>query len=239
MEKNEEIFEKALEALKNEQIPPGPPDELAADTVAKLAEAAGRSENAEIRLIRLQPMRNLAKIAAAAVLLILAGYAAGRLSGPQPPDIEQLRAAIEPSIRQNLLDEINSNMLAGLEKGYTQIKDELGRQYRQDLDRTAMQTLAASNTVTNQLLAKLIDSIKDSQLQERRLVAAALEQIESNRLRDRSQLSSAVAALAVQTEDEFIRTKKDVAYALSHALPENSIPLEFDNSNNPDERNEK
>jgi len=239
MEKNEEIFEKALEALRNEQIPPGPSKELAADTAAKLAEAAGNTENAETRLIRLRPVRNLAKIAAAAVLLILAGYAAGRISGPQPPDIEQLRAAIEPSIRQDLLDEINSNMLASLEKGYTQIKDELGRQYRQDLDRTAMQTLAASNTATNQLLAKLIDSIKDSQLQERRLVAAALEQIESNRLRDRSQLSSAVAALAVQTEDELIRTKKDVAQALSYAVPESAIPLELENPNNPDERNEK
>jgi len=239
MEKNEEIFEKALEALRNEQIPPGPSKELAADTAAKLAEAAGNTENAETRLIRLQPLRNLAKIAAAAVLLILAGYAAGRLSGPKPPDIEQLRAAIEPAIRQDLLDEINSNMLASLEKGYTQIKDELSRQYRQDLDRTAMQTLAASNTVTNQLLAKLIDSIKDSQLQERRLVAAALEQIESNRLRDRSQLSSAVAALAVQTEDELIRTKKDVAQALSYALPESAIPLESENPYHPDERNEK
>jgi len=239
MEKNEEIFEKALEALRNEQIPSGPSKELAADTAAKLAEAAGGTENAETRMIRLLPVRNLARIAAAAVLLILAGYAAGRLSGPQPPDIEQLRAAIEPSIRQDLLDEINSNMLASLEKGYTQIKDELSRQYRQDLDRTAMQTLAASNTVTNQLLTKLIDSIKDSQLQERRLVAAALEQIESNRLRDRSQLSSAVAALAVQTEDELIRTKKDVAQALSYAVPESAIPLELENPHNPDERNEK
>jgi len=239
MEKNEEIFEKALEALKNEQIPPGPPDELAADTAAKLAEAADRSENAGIRLIRLTPMRNLVKIAGAAVLLILAGYAAGRFSGPQPPDAEQFRAAIEPAIRKDLLDELNRNMLAGLASGYTQIKDELSRQYRQELDRAAMQTLAASNTTTNELLSKLIESINDAQLQERQLVEAALKQIIANQLRDKTQLSNALATFAVQTEDELIRTKKDVAYALSHALPENAIPLEFDNSNNPDERNEK
>jgi len=239
MEKNEEIFEKALEALRNEQIPPGPSKELAADTAAKLTEAAGKTENTGIRLIRLQPVKNLAKIAAAAVLLILAGYAAGRLSGPQPPDAEQLRAAIEPAIRQDLLDKLNRNMLAGLADGYTQIKDELSRQYRQDLNRAAMQTLAASNTATNELLSRLIESINDAQLQERRLVEAALKQIISNQLRDKTQLSNALATFAVQTEDELIRTKKDVAYALSYALPENSVPLEFENSNNPDERNEK
>ncbi len=241
MKEKEDILEKALEALKNEQIPSGPSQELMSETAVKLARQAEKAEvNEPIRLIeRLKAIRSFSKVAAAAVLLILSGYAAGRLSGPQPPDIEQLRAAIEPSIRQNLLDEINHNMLTSLEKGYTQIKDELGRQYRQDLDRTAMQTLAASNTVTNQLLAKLIESINDSQLQERRLVAAALERIESNRLRDRSQLSSAVAALAVQTEDELIRTKKDVAHALSYALPESAAPFESDDPNNSDERNEK
>lgn len=240
MKENEDILEKALEALKNEQIPTGPSRELMAETATKLAGQAETAQaNEPIRLIeRLKAFRSFSKVAAAAVLLILAGYAAGRLSGPQPPNIEQLRTAIEPSIRQNLLDEINRNMLASLEKGYTQIKDELSRQYRQDLDRTAMQTLAASNTVTNQLLANLIESIKDSQLQERQLVAAALDQIESNRLRDRSQLSSAVAALAVQTEDELIRTKKDVAQALSYALPESSVPFELNNPDNSDERNE-
>ena len=71
------------------------------------------------------------------------------------------------------------------------------------------------------------------------IFAAALEQIESNRLRDRTQLSSAVAALAVQTEEGFLQTKKDVAQALSHALPESPVPFELENPNNPDERNEK
>jgi len=241
MKENEDILKKAIEALKNEQIPAGPSQELIGETVAKLAVQTETAEASEpIRLMeRLKAIRSFSKVAAAAVLLILAGYATGRLSGPQPPDAEQLRAAIEPTIRQNLLDEINRNMLSNMEKGYTQIKNELSQQYRQDLDRTAMQTLAASNTVTNQLLTQLIESIKDSQLQERKLVAAALEQIESNRLRDRTQLSSAVAALAVQTEDELIRTKKDVAHALSYAIPESSVPFELDNPNISDERNEK
>ena len=36
MEENENKLEKAVEALKNEQIPPGPPQELADSTIAKL-----------------------------------------------------------------------------------------------------------------------------------------------------------------------------------------------------------
>ncbi|MFH1718208.1 MAG: hypothetical protein ABIF19_12715 [Planctomycetota bacterium] len=244
MKENEDIFEKAIEALKNEQIPPGPPEELAAATAAKLGNTAEQAETAEtkepIRLVeRLRATGNFAKVAAAAVLLILAGYAAGRLSGPQPPDAEQLRAAIEPAIRQNLLDEVNRNMLSGLANGYIQLKDELSQQYRQDLNRVAIQTLAASNTVTNQLLAELIESINDAQLQDRRWVEAALKQIVSNQLRDKTQLSNAFATFAVQTEDELIRTKNDVAYALSYALPESSVPFKFENSENPDERSKK
>ena len=41
MEENENTSEKAVEALKKEKIPTGPPQELTDATIAKLAKAAG------------------------------------------------------------------------------------------------------------------------------------------------------------------------------------------------------
>jgi hypothetical protein len=237
MEENENTFEKAVEALKNEQIPPGPPQEVVKSTMAKLTETAGKADTVKldnrIRIIEgLKAAKSLTKIAAAAVLLIAAGYATGRFSGPQPPDMEQIRAALEPEIRQNLLGEMKQYLQLGLANGYVRIKDELSQQYRQDLGRVALQSVAASNAVTNELLTELIESINEAQNQDRQWVAVAFKQIESKRQQDRTELTNALATLALQTEDELIRTKQDMAHFLSYTRPGQSNRDEIGNSDN-------
>jgi len=224
MEENENTLEKAVEALKNEQIPPGPPQEVTESTITKLTEATGQSDiirpDNRIRIIEgLKSSKSLAKIAAAAVLLI--------------------RAALEPKIRQNLLDETRQYVQLGLANGYIRIRDELSQQYRQELSRVALQSVAASNAVTNEMLIELIESFNEAQSQDRQRIAAALEQIESNRLHDRTQLGNALATLALQTEDELIRTKQDMAHFLSYTQPGQSNRDEIRNSDNPNERTEK
>ncbi len=232
MKKSKNIFEKAVKALKNELIPPGPPSELANATAAKLTEASGQSSTVtagrRFRFIeRLKATNSFTKVAAAAVLLIIAGYAAGRLSAPRGPDAEQLQAALEPAIRQNLLDEWQ----LALASSYIQLKDDLTQQYRRDLNQFAAYTLAASGAATNQLLEELIESINTAQTQDRQWVAAAFEQIELNRLRDNAQLSNAFATFAVRTEDELLRTKQDMAQLLSYTQPDSSVPNESKNLN--------
>ncbi|OHB63309.1 MAG: hypothetical protein A2168_00570 [Planctomycetes bacterium RBG_13_50_24] len=244
MEENENIFEKAVEALKNEQIPPGPPQELTDSTIAKLTEAAGQPDTVKlqnrIRIIEgLKAAKSLTKIAVAAVLFITAGYAIGRLSAPRAPDMEQIRAALEPEIRQNLLGEMKQYLQLGLANGYVRIKDELSQQYRQDLSRVALQSVAASNAVTNELLTELIESINEAQNHDRQLVTAALKQIESRRLQDRTELTNALATFALQTEDELMRTKQDMAHFLSYTQPGRSNRDEIRNSDNSNERQEK
>jgi len=236
MEENENILEKAVKALKNELIPPGPPSELANATVAKLTEASGQPNTVttgrRIRFIeRLKATNSFTKVAAAAVLLIIAGYATGRLSAPRTPDAEQLQAALEPAIRQNLLDEMKQYWQLALASSYAQLKNELSQQYRSDLNQFAAYTLAASGVATNQLLEELIESINTAQTQDRQWVAAAFEQIELNRLRDNAQLSNAFATFAVRTEDELLRTKQDMAQLLSYTQPDSSVPNESKNLN--------
>lgn len=227
---SDNLLEKAVNALNNEQVPPGPPRELANSTVAKLTEISGQpntfSNGRRIRLIdRIKFPNSFTKVAAAAVLLIMAGYATGRLLSPKPPDIEQLRVALEPAIRQNILDEMKQYWQLGLTASYAQLKDDLSQQYRRDLNQFAAYTLAASGVATNQRLEELIESINQAQTQDRQWVAAALGDIELNRLQDKAQLSNAFATFAVQTE-------QNMAQILSYTQPDSLVPTRFTDPNN-------
>lgn len=244
MDENENTLEKAVGALKNDRIPPGPPQEVIELTITKLTEAEGQTDTIKfddrIRITeRLRASKSFAKFAAAAVLLIAAGYAAGRFSGHQPPDMQQIQAALEPEIRQSLLEETKQYVQLGLANGYARIQDELSQQYRQELNRVALQAVAASNTVTNELLTELIASFNEVQSQYTQQVAAALNQIESNRLKDRSELSDAFATFALQTEDELIRTKQDMAQFLSYTQPGQSNREDIQNFENYNRKEEK
>jgi len=151
--------------------------------------------------------RPIAKLAAAAVLLIGLGYIVGRLSAPQP-DIEKLHSALETSLRASLTDQMDRRWQSAFAANCVQLKDELHQQVRRDLTEFAVQTLAASNSLTEQRLIKLIELIEAARIQDRRQVAAALETIEFGRLQDKSQLGKGLVALAAQTS-ELRGTKQD------------------------------
>ena len=175
------------------------------------------------------------RCAAAAVLLVASGYAAGRLSAPPPVDAEQLqaslRASLEPAIRQDLLDQINqrwqlalASNRAQLQDGFEQIRNELAEQQRRDMSVFAAKTLYASNAMTNQLLTDLIQALAFVQTRDRRLVAAALSYIESNRLQDKTRLTNGLVSLAAHTSNELRQTKYDVAKLLVQSQPDKLMP---------------
>jgi hypothetical protein len=235
MKEHENKFEEAIETLKNEQIPAGPPLELVDSTIAKMAEVSEQADTVEhkSRILNFEGLRaskSLTKIAAAAVLLIAAGYATGRLSAPRSPDMTQIRLALEPEIRKSLLNETKQYLQLGLANAYVRIQDELSQQYREDLRKAVLQSVTASNTVTNELLTELIESFNEAQNQDRQRFAAALEQMESNRLRDKNELSNALATFALETEDELMRTKQGLAHFISYTQSEQSNPDETENS---------
>jgi len=153
----------------------------------------------------------ITKFAAAAVLLIAAGYATGRLSAPQPLDVEELKAALEtslkaslePAIRQDLIAQLNKQWQSAFAVNSAQLKEELHQQVRRDLTEFAAQTLAASGTLTNQRLVELIRLIEAARIRERQQVAAALQQIEQEKI----QLRNGLLAVAAQT-NELMGTKQ-------------------------------
>lgn len=143
---------------------------------------------------------NLSKLAAAAVLLIAAGFAIGRLTTPAP-DMEQLHTALENSLRASLTREMDQRWQKAFTANCIKYKDELQQQVRHDLTEFASQTLAASSTLTEQHLIQLIELIEAARERDRLQVAAALEEIELNRLQDRSQLGKGLVALAARTSE--------------------------------------
>jgi hypothetical protein len=153
----------------------------------------------------------ITKFAAAAVLLIAVGYATGRLSAPQPLDMEELqatlesslKASLEPAIRQDLSAQLNEQWQSAFTVNSAQLKEELQQQVRRDLTEFAVQTLAASGNLTNQRLMELIQLIEAARRRERMQVTAALQQIEQEKI----QFRNGLLAVAAQT-NELLSTKK-------------------------------
>ncbi len=153
----------------------------------------------------------ITKFAAAAVLLITVGYTVGRVSAHPPLDVEELKAALEtslksslePAIRQDLLEQMNNRWQSAFAANCAQLKDELQRQVRRDLTEFAAQTLAASGTLTNQRLMELIQLIEATRRRERQQIEAAFEQIEQEKIL----LRNGLLAVAAQT-NELLGTKQ-------------------------------
>lgn len=164
-----------------------------------------RRESTNTRVWRVMK-RPITKLAAAAVLLIGLGYAVGRLSTPQP-DMEQLRSALETSLKSSLEEEMNRRWQPVFAANCVQLKDELQQQVRRDLTEFADQILAASGTLTEQRLIQLIELIEAARMRDRQRVATALGQIEFNRLQDKNLFGSGLVTLAAQTKE--LRGTKD------------------------------
>jgi hypothetical protein len=149
------------------------------------------------------------KLAAAIVVLFCAGYAAGRLSTPRPVDIEQLQAALEVSLKSSLEPTIKQDLYQEMERRWesvfaascVQLKDELHQQVGRDLTDFAAQTLTASRTLTDQRLIELIQLIEAARIQDRRRVEEALQLIELNRLQDKTHFGKGLQTLVAQTAE--------------------------------------
>jgi len=240
MTQEKNLLAKATEALANTEFPPGPPQEVVNATLVKLADAIDKPAESTIESLssarRIKIVPDLVKSAAAAVLLAAAGYLVGRLSAPKPPSAEELYAAIKPAIQRDLLEPMGRQWQLILASNNAQLKDQMQQDFRQEMNEFAVRTLTASGAVTNQYLRELIQSINTSQMQNRRWLAAALQQIELDRMRDKAQLANGIETLAVATGDELQRTKDDIVQFLVYNQPAGLNPNVYESPNNTNER---
>ena len=222
--RRDDVLARAIEQLKREPVPSGPPDELKNATLSLLQRAAEQPHGPQEVSKTPRFYTFGARIAAAAALFFVAGYLAGRLSAPKAPDLRELQAALAPALAEAIEPAISNRLELQLAHNCAALRDELTQQRREDLQRFAIQTLTASNAVTNQLLAELIDSIAETQQRDRKSVAAALEIIERNRLEDAARLASGLRTLAYEADDKLQRNRDDMARLLAYGEPRHVDP---------------
>jgi hypothetical protein len=228
-------LEKAINELKNTAAPDGPSKELIEQTLRKIS---SEQENTTTTT-KTNRFISIFRIAAAAVILIAAGYGFGQLVSPAKLDAEQfqaleasVKASLRPLVRQQLQQDIIKQMQAVADERYSKLKNELQEQFNADLNKFALDLTNASGAITEQLFLDLIDAINTAQARERAMFVAALEQLELNQLARDSQIQDGIVQFAVQAENELSTTKDSVARLLAHAQLDNPFLKNNETNNN-------
>ena len=150
--------------------------------------------------LRLPPV--IMKLAAAAVLLIGVAFLAGRLSAPEPVDVEalqvnlesSLKSSLETTIRHELLGEMENRMQLVLATERNTLKKELRQQVAHDLDVFAEKTLTAVGNMTDQRFMEFARLVEAARIKDRQRVAAAFEYMGSR-------FGDGLVTLAAHTND--------------------------------------
>jgi Putative zinc-finger len=153
---------------------------------------------------RLSLRRAVVRWAAAAALMIGVGFGAGRFAAA--PAAEKIRAAVEPEIRQRL-------------------RQEFAQMLRDELDKAASATLAASGEQTKQVLADYARALETKQSEDNRAIYVALNklesQLESQRLADYVSLKKELDTVAVLTDAGLRRTEQQLVQLADYNQPRN------------------
>jgi hypothetical protein len=160
-----------------------PTKEASDRAMQKARDALMSNEDRRVGLAPPLLIKGLMKLAAAAVLMIGAGFIGGRLSAPEPPDMQELQAALEsslksslePALRRELLGEIENRLQLDLLDERDTLKQELAQQVRRDMEAFAEKTLIEVSILTDQRLMQFARMLEAARIKERQHVAAAFE----------------------------------------------------------------
>jgi hypothetical protein len=247
-DEDKDLLAEAIVRLRQEGLSQEPPPAVVGETIRRLGAAGAGTKHVAFRAgvgarnRRFAVTRATIRLALAAAASIALGFALGRFSGPAPVNVDELRealapslaASIEPAIRARLIDDMQQRYQVALTATYVQVKEELTAQYQDELNRMAVQMLAASNAVTNRLLTELVENIDTAQTQDLRRITRALYEIEVNRIQDRTQLATGLQTLASRTEE----TRRAFAQWVGNVRPDELDMPGTRSIRIPDERNE-
>lgn len=136
--------------------------------------------------------RPLLKWAAAAVLFAGIGFGAGRFSMLASVNPQKVRAAIEPQLRTQL---------------------------REELDKSAAATLAASREQTRAMLVAYGEKLGNARAEDNKVISAALDQLGSQETDDYVSLKKQLDTVAVLTDAGLRRTENQVSELADYSQP--------------------
>jgi hypothetical protein len=193
---------KSLVAL-GQQIEAG--REARADRVIEALQNVSPVEAGTVRVLPF--FGGFLRTAVAAVLLLGVGVVVGRWTGPRPADMEQLRTEVEASVAASLqsalqeavLTQVDQRLQADLATYEAVLRAELGEQLRGDWRLFAAQCTGGLERQMDKRFAEFVQLVEEARLKDRRQVARALEQMEQDRLRDKTRIGLGFQSLAALT----------------------------------------
>lgn len=142
--------------------------------------------------------------AAAAAIIVSLGFVFGRASAPAPAGVEEVRAALEPLIRQ-------------------QLHQEFAQQLRTELTRSSQETLAAAAAQNRELLEEFAKSNEQQRIDDNRAIYAALNKLDSQRLADYASLKLDLDTVAVFSEAGLRQTQRQLVQLASYTEPAGNL----------------
>ncbi|KPK75252.1 MAG: hypothetical protein AMJ79_11955 [Phycisphaerae bacterium SM23_30] len=165
---------------------------------------------------------NLAKIAAAVLLILAAGFVIGRSSSTDP-DMDQLQQqlemslvhSLEPKLQQSISQKLHNEILSPLAARQVQFEDEIQRQMQGIFSDFAAEFQIAANDNLNQLLSELMQAFDLAQMRERNLFMEALHQLDQRRWADHEMLQNDLIEVAALAHDEISRNRQELQLLLT------------------------
>jgi hypothetical protein len=193
-----------------------PTKEAADRAVQKVRDALIAGESRRVGLAPPLLINRLMKLAAAAVLMIGAGFIGGRLSAPKPLDVKQLQAAmessikssLEPALRRQLQDEFDNRLQLALAAERDMLKQELARQVRRDMEKYVERTLTTVDNLMDQRFMSFARMVEEARIKDRQHVAAAFDYMGSR-------FGDGLVTLATRTDDLLNAERVDSAPDIS------------------------
>ncbi len=156
----------------------------------------------------------LLRWAVAALVLLAVGYGLARSVVPAGPDEAALRESLRASLAPALEAEIRQKLREELDAEWQSALAHTRAQCRRDALELGVQTLAASNALTQRLLGEVVALLHERQVADGQAVVAMLDELELRRLAGEQLLRNDLDDLAVMTGDEILRTRWDLGRLL-------------------------
>jgi anti-sigma factor RsiW len=164
------------------------------------------------------------KWAAAAAVLLFAGFGFGRAVSPTATaKAEAIRAAIEPSLknsletdlRQKLAREIEDKWRSDFAAARARLMAEYKKQLEEELAKASDTTLAAAE----RLVAEFDKVANEKQAEEKQIFLALLKELETKRLTDYAALRKDLETVAVLTEVGLRSAQQEIVQLASDRTP--------------------